>query len=673
MEKKDLFSIPVTDPVLIFAIILAIILILPLLLRMIRIPGMIGMILAGIILGPKGLNILNRDSSIELFGAVGVIYIMFLAGLEIDFEDFLRNKHKSLIFGSFTFIIPLSLGFLGAHFILALGTASAILLSSMFSSHTLLAYPIASKLGLSKSEPVTVTVGSTVITDILALLILAVIIETKHGELTILFWIKLLVSLFILSGAIFLGIPRLTIWFFRNFGDEGTRQFVFTLFILLISAFLAELAGVEPIIGAFLSGLAINRYIPSTSPLMNRVQFVGETIFIPFFLISVGMIVDVSVLYSGLESWVTAITMTVIAFTAKYLAAFLAQKTLRYSALERNVMFGLSSAHMAATLAVVIVGIRVGIFDNIILNGTVIMILVTSIVSTVVVENEGRKLAVLEDKKFENPDNLQERIIIPISAEKSIEQLVDIALMVRDPKSESPVYALKVVRPQERDLDVQQQIIKARRQLDKAVSYASATESEVTVISRIDVNIADGITRAVRELIITDLIIDWEGGFSTGRKKIFGRILDGLLRNISIAVYVCRIVNAVNTVTRLRIVMAEYAEYENGFPKWAEKIAQLIKQTGASAYFYGTEHTINTVRNTLEERKPPVTAEYARYEELTALTWGKNEISKDDMFILVSARPGTISSNRSLDRFPGRFVREFPDINLIVLYPGDLK
>lgn len=374
-------TLPLTNPVLKFLLILIIILAAPIFLNKIKIPHLLGLIIAGAIIGPFGLNLIERDSGIILSGTAGLLYIMFLAGLEIDIADFKKNTSRSLVFGMYTFIIPMVLGILGSIFILQFSITTSVLLASMFASHTLIAYPLISKLGVVKNKAVTMAVGGTMITDTLALLVLAVIVGMANGEVNSDFWIRLSVSLLAFGLIITILFPIIARWFFKKF-DDNVAQYIFVLAMVFLGATLAELAGIEAIIGAFLTGLALNRLIPHTSPLMNRVEFVGNAIFIPFFLIGVGMLVDYRAFFKDWETLKVAAVMTIIATLAKFLAAWLTQKTYKLSLDERRIIFGLSNAQAAATLAAVLIGYKLQIFDASVLNGTILMILVTCTIAS---------------------------------------------------------------------------------------------------------------------------------------------------------------------------------------------------------------------------------------------------------------------------------------------------
>lgn len=392
-------SFPVENPVMIFSIVLFIILFAPMVFERLKVPGIIGLIVAGAVVGPNGLNLLSRDGSIILLGTAGLLFIMFLAGLEIDMNEFKKNRQKSLSFGALTFFIPMILGTLAGVYILGLFILPAVLLASMFASHTLLTYPEACKLGIVKSRIVNITVGGTIITDLAALMVLAVIAGMATGEVGTAFWIKMVVSFSVFAFIVLYVLPKVGKWFFENIAKDNSPKFVFVLSMVFVAAFMAEEAGLEPIIGAFLAGLSMNKLIPSSSKLMGRIHFVGNTLFVPIFLISVGMLIDFKVLFSGPQALVVAVTMISIATFSKWFAAFITQKIFGFSRNERNVMFGLSNAQAAATLAAVMVGYNLGLLNESILNGTILMILSTCIISSFVTHKAGKKVAFSQDAR----------------------------------------------------------------------------------------------------------------------------------------------------------------------------------------------------------------------------------------------------------------------------------
>jgi Kef-type K+ transport system membrane component KefB len=430
------FDLPLNNPVLVFSLILFIILLAPIVLRRLNIPGIIGLIISGLIIGPYGLNFLEKNSAVDLFSTIGLLYIMFIAGLELDMNEFKRNRNKSILFGFFTFIVPFAIGFPVCHYLLGYDFNASLLTANMFSTQTLVTYPIVSKLGVSKNQAVAVTVGGTILTDTAVLILLAVIMGNSKGNLNQEFWIELGVSLVIFSAIMFLLIPRITKWFFTKLESEKHAHYIFVLSVVFFSAFLAEICGLEPIIGAFVAGLALNPLIPHSSALMNRIEFIGNSLFIPFFLISVGMLIDVRVILSGPMAIIIAAVLTISAIFGKWIAALFTQLILKYSQTQRQLIFGLSSAHAGAILAVVLVGYKAGILDENILNGTIILILITCLVASFATEKASKKILLTEKSTELSSSEINllknEQILLPIANLMNIEKLLEFALLIKN-------------------------------------------------------------------------------------------------------------------------------------------------------------------------------------------------------------------------------------------------
>ncbi|CAN5282148.1 cation:proton antiporter [soil metagenome] len=659
-------TLPFKDPVLIFCLVLLIILLTPILLAKIKFPSIIGLILAGVLIGPHGFNLLLRDASIELFGTVGLLYIMFIAGLEIDLADFKLNKNKSIVFGAFTFIIPMILGTIAGYYVLNFSLASSILLASMFASHTLLAYPITSGYGINKLESINITVGGTIITDTAALLVLAVIAGSAQGDLNVNFWIQLIISILIFGFIVLYLIPIVCRWFFKKMEGQGEAQFIFSLSVVFGSAFLAELAGVEAIIGAFLSGLALNRFIPHTSPLMNRIEFVGNTLFIPFFMIGVGMLVYIRVLVQGTKALFVAVIMIIIAISAKWIAAFVTQKFYKYSNTERNVIFGLSSAQAAATLAVVLVGYNLEFFDVNVLNGTVIMILVTCLTSSFFTENAAKKLAQLEKEKTPEFKEIDQRILVPIANPENMENLIDLAVMIKDPDSKEPIYPLSVVQD---DQEATEKLLINKKIIEGAVKHGAASENSIRLVSRIDQDISKGILRCIREMLITEIIVGWDGKVNSNGKA-YGHVLDTLLEETSQMIWVSKIINPVNTIKKIVLAIPPLAEEEEGFEHWISKIKNFSKEIGAEIHVYSNRETEEKINEVIENSKPAVDCLYFTFEDWDDFLVLSRELEPDDLFIIISARHNMKSYRNNLDKIPGQLSRYFSENNYIIVFPA---
>ena len=500
------FHLPISNPVMKFLIILLIILFAPLILNRLKIPHILGLIIAGAFVGPNGFNLVTRDSSIILSGTAGMLYIMFLAGLEIDFNEFIRNCKKSAVFGMYTFVTPMILGIISALFILKLNILTSILLASLFASHTLITYPLISKVGVKNNRAVTITVGGTVLTDTLALLVLAIIVGISGGSVDTFFWIRLIISILIFGTIVLILFPLIARFFFKNHTD-GISQYIFVLVMVFLGATLAELAGIEGIIGAFLSGLALNRLIPHSSALMNRIEFIGNSIFIPFFLISVGMLIDFRVFVYGWETIFTAFIMTAVATSAKFLAAFFTQKTFRFNTIERDIIFGLSNAQAAATLAAVLVGYNVilgydaagepiRLLSENILNGTIIMILITCTIASFVTQKGARRLVLSENIDTMSKNNEFNNILIPISNPDNAEELISFAFILEPNNSTNSIHVANII---DTDADQDKLIANAKKIFEKAFQYSFAADRQINTCLRYDTNYTNGIVSLIRE------------------------------------------------------------------------------------------------------------------------------------------------------------------------------
>lgn len=674
------FTLPLKNPVIIFSLVLFIILFAPLLLNKLKIPHIIGLIVAGIIIGPYGFNLLLRDSSMVLFGTVGLLYIMFTAGLEIDLEEFKKNRTKSFVFGIYTFAVPITLGTIAAYFLLGFDVPSSILLSSMFASHTLLAYPIASRYGITRNRSITMSIGGTIITDLLSLLVLAAIVGMYKGEITSAFWLRLGISSIIFAAIVVFVFPIIARWFFKKF-EDNISQYIFVLAIVFLGSFLAEAAGLEAIIGAFLSGLAINRFIPHTSPLMNRIEFVGNALFIPFFLIGVGMLVDFSVLFKGLGALKVAAVMIVMAVLTKYLAAWLTQKTFKLSADERQMIFGLTNARVGATLAVVLVGYNVilgetpsgdpiRLLNEDVLNGTIIMILVTCTISSFVVEKAAGKIALLESSKKDiEEDRASERILISLAYPDTVNNLVDLAFLIQPNKYKSPLFALHVIDEQEGSEARQ---ATGKKMIEKAVKHAAATDNTIIPLTRFDVNISNGIVYTIKEHNITDTIIALHHLAHEG-ESFFGPVTEKILERTSETVFIYKALQPVNTFKRIVAAVPPNAEYEKGFYHWVNRIANISRETGLPLIIYANSLTIKVLRKVNEEQSSTPNISFLPFEDWEEFLIFSREVKQDDLFIIVSSRKGYLSYNNEAEKLPKYLTKYFVDNSYIILYPEQIE
>ncbi len=658
-------SLPLKDPIVIFLIILSITLFSPLILGKLRIPGIIGMLLAGVILGPHGLNVLAHDASITLFGKVGLLYIMFLAGLEVDMNDFMRARVRSTVFGLLSFILPIGAGFVAVHYGLGLDVVAALLLGAMLASHTLVSYPIASKLGIARSETVTISIGATIIADTLVLLVLAVIINTTQGDASAMFWIKLSLSILGFMAVMIWLVPIIGRWVFRNLAEERSAQFLFVLVVVFAAAFLAELAGMEGIIGAFFAGLALNRLIPHTSPLMNRVEFVGNNLFVPFFLISVGMIVNFRAVVSGSETLILASTLIAVGLATKWIAAFVTQKLFKFSKVERQLMFGLTTARVGASLALVLVGYEIGLLNETALNATILVILVTILVSSFATASAGRKLALTDAQSTPELHNTSHKVLIPVSNPDTVIPLLDLAGFARPADSKEPIYALSVVLDND---EARQNVLLNKRLLEKAEKYAAAMDNKVEIVSRVDLSIASGIKRAIKELNINFVVMGWSPKLST-RDRLFGSVLDNMLFGNGQLILVCHFVVPLNTIGRIVVSLPINAQWEPGFEAWLNTLKNLVKQTGAKVVVNGDESALREFQTMNKKKKPYIEATYHETNDYFEVLMKPEEIGESDLLFLLQSRPGFISYTGNMELVPRKMVKNFQEKNFVIVYP----
>ena len=667
-------TLPLTDPVLKFLLILVIILAAPLLLNKLRIPHLLGLIIAGAIIGPNGFNLVLRDSSIILSGTAGLLYIMFLAGLEIDLGDFKKNKWKSLTFGMYTFLVPMALGTLVGLYVLNFSMLTSILLASMFASHTLIAYPIISKLGITKDKAVGITVGGTMITDTLALLVLTVIVEMAVGDVDDWFWYRLGAAIILFFAFVMIVFPIVGRWFFKRC-EDNVSQYIFVLVMVFLGAYLAELAGLESIIGAFLAGMALNRLIPSTSPLMNRVEFVGNAIFIPFFLIGVGMLIDYRAFFTNWDTIKVGAVMIVVATVAKFVAAWLTQKTFRMSVDQRRVIFGLSNAQAAATLAAVMVGYNVilgetqagepiRLLNESVLNGTILMILVTCTMASFSAQKGAHNIAMNDvSEEKEGTGEHQERILIPVSYEKNVTELVNLSTAIKSKKNKNGLFALNVINNQASDDKAFKQ---SKKVLNMAVTTASATDNVLQDLLRYDLNVANAIISVIKEQGITDLVLGLHQGKGVV-SSFLGNMTEAILGQSNVTTLIYRPIQPIATVKRHLVVVPARAEKEVGFPMWVNKVWNIIHNSGAKAVFYASEDTTMYLKEIYKKR--PIEAEFSSFDDWDDFLIMSREIKSDDTLWVVMSRRERLSYHANMSRIPNYLNKYFQSNSFVLVYP----
>lgn len=666
-------TLPIEDPLVKFLIELVIILCIPLLLNKIKVPHLLGLIIAGAVIGPNGFNVLSRDSSVVVTGTTGLLYIMFLAGLEIDMGDFKKNKWKSITFSIYTFAAPFILGFVGGYYVLDFSIMTSILFASLFSSHTLIVYPMISSLGISKNLAVNVTVGGTMITDVLSLLVLAVVVGMSQGEVDTVFWLKLGGGMALFAIIVLMVFPIIARWFFKNIEDK-ISQYIFVIVMIYLAALLAELAGIEAIIGAFFAGLALNRLIPHTSSLMNRVEFVGNAIFIPFFLISVGMLIDFQAFIKSWETLGVAVVMLIASIGGKYIAAMLTKKTFRFTDDEGKLIFGMSAASAAATLAAVMVGYNIIISETAtgepirllnehVLNGSILLILVSCTVSSFLSMASGQRIADSDkEETVSGKSEEKERILLAINHEYTVDKIVNLGMLVKTATNKDRVFAVNVINEEKNESSSKN----AEKLLGSAVHMAAGADIKINPIVRHDNDVVMGISNVVKEQNITDLVIGLENdkGFST---SFIYNLYNGYLRNKNINVLIYHAVQPVATIKRYVVLIPENAEREAGFFHSLLRIWNMGRNSGAKMAFYANEKTLAILKRII--KKANIEATFVLTDSWQQAENAAYNLQSDEGLIVMMSGRGTHSFFNHLGDIPELLNKNLANRNYMLIYP----
>ena len=662
-----LMELPLRQPVAIFLLVLVIILFTPLLLRRLKIPHIIGMILAGMVVGPYGFNILERDASFQIFGQVGILYLMFLAGVEIDMFNLKQNLRKGVLFGLISFTIPMVGGLLLTHYILNTSWLTSTLIASMYASHTLISYPITARFGLTNSRSAVISICGTVVAVLLALVVLAEVVAVQeHGVFQWFRILRLFGLLIVYCGALYYLVPIMTRRFFKSV-NEPVTQYIYVMAVMLLASLLAQLIGLEAILGAFLAGLVLNRYIPKRSALMNRIEFVGNAVFIPYFLIGVGMLININVILKGWNvAWI-ALNMIVVALVCKWLAVYIAQRLYGFDKVERMLMFGLTSGKAAATIAATMVGYQYGLISEDVMNGAVLMILGCCAIASIATERAAMKLRMgLAEEKLKHETGSKRsnaRQLVAVANPLTAEGIMKIAIYMRHPKNKLPLTALYV-----RNNDDPANIAMGKNALQTAVKVASAVDVKVDDVERYDINIATGLVNVLKEKNCTDIIIGLHRK-SNIVDTFYGSMIEQLLRATNKSIIMSRCFIPVNTVTRIVVVVPPKAEFETGFRQWVIRIGNLATQVGCKAIFIAYKETIPYIQGVLTAEKYTISHEYREMETWDDFIMLSNRIHDDDLLVVIGARRTSISFSSDMEAMPTFLSRYFANHNIMIIYP----
>jgi Kef-type K+ transport system membrane component KefB len=671
--------LPITDPTFIFFVVLLIILFAPIVMSKLRIPHIIGMVLAGIAIGQYGFNILVRDNSFELFGRVGLYYIMFLAGLEMDMEGVKKHSRRFLLFGLLTCLIPLILTYIMSITLLGYSPAASFLLGCIMASNTLIAYPIIGRYGLQRHQSVTLSVGSSMISLFLALVMLAALSGSFSKDSNWLFWVTFVLKFAAFCVGSVILIPKVTRYFLRRYSD-AVMQYIFVMAIMFLSAALSSLIGIEGVFGAFYSGLILNRYIPRVSPLMNRIEFIGNALFIPYFLIGVGMLINLSTLFTSIQVvWIVALIVFFGTF-GKAIAAYICSLLFRLSKADGHMMFGLTSAHAAGAIAMVMVGIRLEVapgqylVGDDMLNGIVMMILFTCIISTIMTEHASKQIIIQEKSHLQadTPKDDDEKILLCVKYPEIAPHLLYLSMFMRNQRLNRDLVALNVVYDDQKSNAAREEGLRLLEQLQQT---ASASDVKVQTQVRLATNIANGIKHAFREFACSEIIMGMHVHTDIN-PRFWGEFIQSLYNGLNRQIILMRFVQPMTTLRRIRVAVPSRAEFEPGFHRWLERLSRLAGQLDCRIQFHGRNESLELIKQYINNRHSSVRAEYtymAHWNELPQLA---GEIADDHLFVVVTARKGTISYKTALERLPDELQQHFSGKNLMIIFPdqyGDHK
>lgn len=663
---------PITDPTLIFFVVMLIILFAPIVMGKLRIPHIIGMVLAGVAVGRYGLNILVRDDSFELFGKVGLYYIMFLASLEMDIEGVRRNKGRFGVFGLLTFAVPFIMTYVACITVLHYSVLASLLLGCIMASNTLIAYPIVGRYGLQRKPSVTLSVGSSMISLLMALVSLAAIVAAYGGNTGVMFWLWFVgkfVGYCVLMAVL---IPRLARWFLRRYSD-AVMQFIFVMSMLFMSAALSEAVGLEGIFGAFVAGLILNRFIPHVSPLMNRIEFIGNALFIPYFLIGVGMLINLRLLFAGGGIVGVVIMIVVFGTVGKAVAAYLAGWLFRLPVSSGNMMFGLTSAHAAGAIAMLMVGMKMEVEPGVplvtddMLNGVVIMILFTCIISTIMTERAAQQIT-LRDKEMPEDttaNESEEKVLIPMRYPEYAQRLVNLAMMMRSPKNTTQMVGLNVVYD---DDDMPRKQEQGQRLLERMTQYAAATDIHMQTQVRVAANIANGIRHAYKEFRATEILIGMHMHPEVSQ-KFWGEFHQSLFNGLNSQIIMARLTQPLATIRRIQVAVPSRAQFEPGFYRWLERLCRLGSNLECHTEFFGREDVLPLIENYVLSRHHDMRVSYTRMAHWAEMPSLAASISADNLFVVVTARKGTVSYKNALEFLPDEITRHFSGSNIMIIFP----
>ena len=659
----------ITDPTWIFFVVLGIILFAPLMFRQLRVPPVVGLIIAGILVGQYGFNLLAHDSSFELFGQVGIYYIMFLAGLELEMGSVELYGKTGLRFGLLTFTIPFLLGIVTSVWLLGFSISTSLLLACIYASHTLVTYPIVGRYGLSRHRAVVVSVVATAIALFAALLVLAFVVGGQRPDTSWMTWLLFGLKCVLYVVFAILVFPRVGRWFLRRY-EDGVMQFIFILALVFLSASLAKMVGLEGLLGAFLAGLIVNRLIPKTSPLMSRLEFVGNALFIPYFLIGVGMIIDPGILVRHPETLWLVLVMVVTGMLSKLIASGIMAWTMGEGRNSMWLMFGLTNAHAAGALAIVTIGTApgVGLMNDEVLGGTVMLILFSCLISGFATNKGAKQLALSDTSLEDNRGSYHGKCLITYSQEDNVDVMTQLAILIRNPFIPDSLMGLAVAYDGE-DKDSVDSHRKGRQLLEKAQMIAAAADVPMAIINRMSTNIAGGILHTMNEYDCGEVIVCLNDRTAGMAKSSLGSVIDNVINGTHREVMAVRSIVPPGTIRRVVVAVPQKAEYEVGFYKWLEHICRIGEELDCHLEYHAHADTLPYIKGYMEQKHSHVRSHYLEMNRWMQFLNFRHDMGLGDMLVVVTARPDFISYQNVFEELPLLIHRYFSHTSVMLLFP----
>ena len=649
---------PITDHIWASMIILLVVLTVPLLMARIRFPQIAGLIVAGVLIGPGCLGIVQSDQVLDFFSSTGLLFIMFFAGLEIDLEEMKKNKVWGIGFGVMTFAAPWILCYLTGRYMAGMDVASAGIMACILGSHTLVSYPIISRYGQGRRKSVTISVAGALVAILLALVTYAVVQASAGGQEfnPILFAAKVAIYAAIV---IFL-FPRIARLFFSQV-KSSFSHFLFVLIMLALSCGLAQLAGIESILGAFLAGLVLNRYIPKSSPLMNRLDFVGNTLFVPVFLVSTGMMIDFKELIGNFA----VLYLFTLIFTAgtigKWLVAFLIQKSCHMNACDRRILFGLSESHAAGALAIAMGAYAAGLFENTALSATVLTVLFSCIVSNLETERGARKLHAMEQEN--QAAHAENRLLVALTGSNTLQAIMDTAMTLHSPEDRDMVGLYVTVGGDH----TQKYMQDGRDRLSEAARIAASADIPFTSQNRLGNNITESIIHASTEFQATRLLmgLPLKPDITT---RYYESIIRSLTEGFGGQIVLQRFMRPMNTIRRITVLVPGPVVQDDAFENCLKSLYGITMAIGCATEFYGKEQAIDAVRS-LGLNFSSGRVRYNAVGESADMNWVIADAHQDHLLVMIGQRDSETHAGRAFLHLYERLHMSETEFSVMLLYP----